>query len=109
MYTVTHKNVEGAFNHLNRKVFGKALDFSSIELDIDFLDTEWGFCVPEDDGTIVLGLTNTFPSEIDFLSTLCHEMIHLLQIVKNKPVNHGKFFKDQCSRVYKKCMLDVTH
>ena len=91
-YAVTHSKVRNAFNTLNKQVFSNQLDFESVELDIDFLDTEWGFCISED-GEIILGLTDEFPNRKSFVDVLCHEMIHLYQIVNNLNVDHKSTFK----------------
>lgn len=94
MFKVTTDTVEKTFNQINKKVFDGILSFYDLDvLDIDYLDTEWGFCI-EEDGEIILGLTDRFPSEKDFQITLCHEMIHLWQIMNGFKVNHGKRFED---------------
>jgi hypothetical protein len=93
VFAVTHKNLEKSFNKINGVVFDGLLDLRDLdEIDIDFLDTEWGYCI-EEDGEIVLGVTDEFPSKKEFEDTLCHEMIHLYQIISDLKVDHGKVFK----------------
>jgi hypothetical protein len=93
MYKVTENKLAKGFQKINKQVFDGLLDLSDIDsIEIDFLDTEWGYCVDED-GEIVLGMTDEFPSSVAFLDTLCHEMIHLYQIMSGWKVNHGKQFK----------------
>jgi hypothetical protein len=92
VYQVTEEKVAAAFNEINDQVFGGILDLDDLDdIDIDFLDTEWGYCI-EEDGEIVLGLTDEFPSQKDFKDTLCHEMTHLWQIMNGWKVNHGTAF-----------------
>ena len=92
MFTVTHKKIEKSFAKINNLIFAGALEISDIdEIDIDFLDTEYGFCI-EENGKIVLGLTDVFDSAKSFENTLCHEMIHLFQIMSDIKVDHGKSF-----------------
>lgn len=98
MFKVTIDTVEKTFDQINKKVFDGILSFYDLDVvDIDYLDTEWGFCI-EEDGEIVLGLTDEFRSKKDFQNTLCHEMIHLWQIMNGFKVNHGKRFEDMCER-----------
>jgi len=93
VYSITKKIVARDFNVINREVFDNILDFSVIDyVDIDFLDTELGYCIDEGN-EIILGLTDEFDSRDDFLNTLCHEMIHLYQILNDLGVNHGNQFK----------------
>jgi hypothetical protein len=95
-FKVNENKVRKAFKHINEHVFGGDLDINAIgEIDVDFLDTELGFCVPEED-MIVFGLTDEFPNKKEFMNTMCHEMIHLLQIVSDRKVNHGQFFASWC-------------
>lgn len=101
MYTVTAEKVNEAFSKINTELFYGELELSDVELDIDYLDTELGFCVEEDDGSIVLGLTNEFNSKEAFLDTLCHEMIHLWQIMNCWKVHHGDSFRDYADKALK--------
>lgn len=93
VYKVTEARIARNFKVINDQVFGGLLELSDIdEIDIDFLDTEWGYCVDEGN-EIILGMTNEFPSVRDFLNTLCHEMIHLYQIMNDEIVDHGETFE----------------
>lgn len=93
VFSVTRKELDKSFNRIRALVFDNLIDLSDLDdVDIDFLDTEWGYCVEEND-EIILGVTDEFSSKKAFENTLCHEMIHLYQIVSNSPVNHGKTFK----------------
>jgi hypothetical protein len=93
MFYVKHKTLEKSFNKINGVVFDDLLDLRDLDaIDIDFLDTEWGYCI-EEDGEIILGVTDKFPSKKAFEDTLCHEMIHLYQIISDLKVDHGKVFK----------------
>ena len=99
MYKVTEKRLRQKFAEINRTVFDGELEFSAIDvLEIEDSDSEAGWCVPEDDGTVYFGVIAEFPCVHSFADTLAHEMIHLHQIVNNKPVNHGKFFKTWAER-----------
>lgn len=91
MLTVTKELVEKIFLVLNVRYFCGELVVD--EFDIDFLDTEWGFCVRED-GIYIIGLTNEFEDEQQFISTLFHEMVHLYQYqkLKREPDHAHTFF-----------------
>ena len=99
MYKVTEKRLRQKFAEINRTVFDGKLEFSAIDvLEIEDSDSEAGWCVPEDDGNVYFGVMAEFPCVHSFTDTLAHEMIHLHQIVNNKPVNHGKYFKTWAER-----------
>jgi len=106
MFKVTEEIVLKEMSVLNEEMFEGLLDIDAIELDIDFLDAEWGYCVDEEDGrgTILgltdefdsyesLGLTDEFDSYESFRTILAHEMIHAYQIQECMTVNHGDVFK----------------
>jgi hypothetical protein len=93
--------VDSYFDEINKQYFSDELTLA-YELDIfteDEQPNELGYCVPEDDGYIVLGLVEEFPSMDDFLATLKHEMIHMEQITNNRPVNHGKAFISRATEI----------
>jgi len=78
MFKVTEEIVLKEMNVLNEEMFEGLLDIDAIEIDIDFLDAEWGYCVDEEDGRgTILGLTDEFDSYESFRTILAHEMIHL--------------------------------
>jgi hypothetical protein len=41
-------------------------------------------------------------------STIIHEMVHCIQFIKGKPVNHGKFFKKEAKRIRKHFGIDIN-
>jgi len=88
--------VESYFDEINKQYFSDELSVA-YELDIfteDEQPNELGYCVPEDDDLLVLGLVEKFDSMDDFLAVLKHEMIHMEQIKDNLPVGHDtKFVK----------------
>ena len=93
MYKVTENKLSKCFEKINQEVFDGLLAFEDIDsVEVEFLDTEWGYCVDED-GEIVLGITDEFPTRADFMNTLAHEMIHLFQITNSLKVNHGVAFE----------------
>jgi hypothetical protein len=94
MISINKDMVDSYFDEINRQYFNDELSVD-YELDIfteDEQPNELGYCVPEDDGCIVLGLVEEFDSLDDFLATLKHEMIHLEQIKNNRPVGHDTKF-----------------
>jgi hypothetical protein len=93
MFVVTQEILEDAFIKFNEMFFDAALEVD--ELEVDELDTEWGFCVDDDDEW-VLGVTNVFPSEQAFHETLLHELTHLYQINAGLEVNHDEKFQEIC-------------
>lgn len=94
LFEVTEEIVLKEMNVLNEEMFEGLLDIDAIELDIDFLDAEWGYCVDEEDGRgTILGLTDEFDSYESFRTILAHEMIHAYQIQECMTVNHGDVFK----------------
>tara|TARA_R110000737_G_C14546261_1_gene479924 strand:+ start:535 stop:1059 length:525 start_codon:yes stop_codon:yes gene_type:complete len=94
LFEVTEEIVLKEMNVLNKEMFEGLLDIDAIELDIDFLDAEWGYCVDEEDGRgTILGLTDEFESYESFRTILAHEMIHAYQIQECMTVNHGDVFK----------------
>jgi len=91
VYQVKESDVWKEISFINQEAFLGVIDIDAIELDIDFLDTEWGFCVPEEDVT-VLGLTDEFDSYQMFRTVLAHELIHAYQIQEELPVDHDDLF-----------------
>lgn len=94
MYKVTEKRLRQKFAEINRTVFDGKLEFSAIDvLEIEDSDSEAGWCVPEDDGNVYFGVMAEFPCVHSFTDTLAHEMIHLHQIVNDRPVCHDEYFE----------------
>jgi hypothetical protein len=92
LFEITEEIVLKEMAILNEEIFSNLINIDAIELDVDFLDTEWGYCF-EERGTIVLGLTTEFDSYELFRTVLAHEMIHAYQIQECMTVNHGDVFK----------------
>ena len=91
---VTEEIVLKEMNVLNEEMFEGLLDINAIELDIDFLDAEWGYCVDEEDGRgTILNLTNEFDSYESFRTILAHLMIHAYQIQECMAINDGDVAK----------------
>jgi hypothetical protein len=112
VYRVKESDVWKEITYINEEAFLGAIDIGYIELDIDFLDTEWGFCVPEEDVT-VLGLTDEFDSYHMFRTVLAHELIHAYQIQEKLSVNHGNLFlslADICNKSLDlSIQIEATH
>ena len=92
-YTVTDTKLATEFKTMNSRFFGSFLELDALE--IDDLDTEWGFCVDDDDEW-VLGVTREFPIKKAFQETLLHEMAHLFQLNADMPVDHNETFFEWC-------------
>jgi hypothetical protein len=108
LFEITEEIVLKEMNVLNEEMFEGLLDIDAIEIDIDFLDTEWGYCVDEEDGRgTILGLTSEFNSYDSFRYILAHEMIHAYQIQECMPVDHGDVFKLFGQFASKKLGLDI--
>lgn len=91
MLTVTKDLALKIFERLNVRYFLSKLFVH--DFDIDFMDTELGYCVREEDQYII-GLTDEFEDEQQFISTLFHEMVHLYQYqyLKREPDHDYTFF-----------------
>lgn len=80
---------------INRTVFENKLNLKSVILEIDYdLRAEWGYCVPEEEDVIYLGVAGNFPSMDFYHDILVHELIHLyqFQILEVEP-DHGATFR----------------
>jgi len=106
MYKVTEQIVREEMEKLNDELFASRLFIDDIEVDVDYLDTEWGFCIDEDD-KIVLGVTDEFEDETQFRTILAHEMIHALQLQLGIGVNHGEYFKHVANYIQEKTGLII--
>ena len=103
MYKVTDTKLAAEFVAMNKRFFDGILEVDALE--VDDLDTEWGFCVDDDDEW-VLGVTREFPSKKAFQETLLHEMAHLFQINADMTVGHDESFFECCD-LFKKDGFDV--
>ena len=91
----TRDVVLASMRRINSLIFADQIDLDCVEVVIEDLDTEWGYCIKgEDDPFPVLGVADEFPTATDLSETLVHEMVHLYQyqILKMEP-DHGKTFK----------------
>ena len=105
---VTEEIVLKEMNVLNEEMFEGLLDINAIELDIDFLDAEWGYCVDEEDGRgTILNLTNEFDSYESFRTILAHLMIHAYQIQECMAINDGDVAKMFGQYAGQKLGLDI--
>jgi hypothetical protein len=106
MYKVTEEIVRKEMDKINEEVFANFLYIDDIELDIDYLEVEDGFCFDEH-GITVLGLTDEFQDKTQFRTILAHEMIHALQIQLGVGVNHGEYFKKVANFIKEKLDLNI--
>ena len=85
-----HSTVRRLIETANKTVFEGELPVGLIDLEIEFQDDVWGFCIPSDetDGRILLGLTSEFESKIHLANTVVHELIHAMQIYNEANVGH---------------------
>jgi len=100
-YTTTVSKTKTSFAKISSQLFRGILDIDDLELEIDPLDTEVGFCIEDENGKIILGLTDKFESKKQFEDVLCHEMIHLWQIMNCWKVHHGDSFQDYAKKALK--------
>ena len=108
LFEVTEEIVLKEMNVLNEEMFEGLLDIDAIELDIDFLDAEWGYCVDEEDGRgTILNLTNEFDSYDSFRTILAHLMIHAYQIQECMAINDGDVAKMFGQYAGQKLGLDI--
>jgi hypothetical protein len=108
LFEVDEEIVMKEMDLLNETIFEGLLNLDAIEIDVDFLDTEWGYCVDEEDGRgTILGLTDEFESYESFRTILAHEMIHAYQIQECMAVNHGDVFNLLVKFAHKKLGLDI--
>jgi hypothetical protein len=108
LFEVTEEIVLEEMCNLNEEMFDGLLNIDAIEIDIDFLDTEWGSCVDEEDGRgTILSLNDTFNSYESFRTILAHEMIHAYQIQESMNVNHKTVFRLFGQYANQKLGLDI--
>jgi|TARA_B100001094_G_scaffold201103_1_gene195102 hypothetical protein len=108
LFELTEEVVQKEMAILNEEIFENLINIDAIELDVDFLDTEWGYCFEyEERGTIVLGLTTEFDSYELFRTVLAHEMIHAYQIQEGMTVDHGDVFQRFGQYTEQKIGLDI--
>tara|TARA_R110002126_G_scaffold64112_2_gene164345 strand:- start:241 stop:765 length:525 start_codon:yes stop_codon:yes gene_type:complete len=108
LFEITEEIVLKEMNVLNEEMFEGLLDINAIELDIDFLDAEWGYCVDEEDGRgTILNLTNEFDSYESFRTILAHLMIHAYQIQECMAINDGDVAKMFGQYAGQKLGLDI--
>ena len=92
----------------NANFFSNMLDLWTVDLQIEELDTEVGYCIPEDGGTITLGIANEFDSYAVFESTLVHELVHVWQIqCMDEQPNHGWSFDKMKTYISGKYFIEV--
>lgn len=91
MLMVTQDLATKIFHRLNMRYFLARLFVH--DFDISYMDTELGYCVREEDQYII-GLTDEFEDEQQFISTLFHEMVHLYQYqhLNREPDHDYTFF-----------------
>jgi len=106
MFKVTEEIVRKEMDKINEEVFADFIYTDDIEVDVDYLDSDWGGCFDEND-KIVLSLTDEFEDETQFRTILAHEMIHALQLQLGIPVNHGEYFKKVANYIQEKLGLIV--
>ena len=104
---IDENTVHAVLADINDRVFDGELPLELIDIDIDFLDTEWGFCVDEGD-RIILGLTNEFRSRKQMIAIIVHEMIHAMQIYNDVGVSHDTALWDHYINVAKGCGVNVN-
>lgn len=85
-----------------------------LSLEIDDMDTEWGYCMSAKDALCPskiakweIAVAEEFPTRRKYLGTLVHELVHLYQLTVQKfpTPNHGYFFK-RYMKTYAKPALD---
>lgn len=98
---------------VNQTVFEGELPVDLIDLDIDFQDDVWGYCVPSDevDGRILLGLTDEFEDRRQFANTVVHELIHAMQIYNEATVGHDTRMWDHYVAAAERAgyQIDITY
>jgi hypothetical protein len=104
---IDENTVRTVLADVNDSVFDGELPVELIDIDIDFLDTEWGFCVDEDN-RIILGLTNKFRSRKQMVAIIVHEMIHAMQIYNGVEVSHDTALWDHYVNVAKGHGINVN-
>jgi len=79
---------------INSLLFDDALNLKQVDIVIEKLDTEWGYCLQEiDDPFPIIGLSDRFPTATDCATTIAHELVHLYQIqILDKEPDHGRSF-----------------
>lgn len=89
------EQVKNDFRIFNLAYFNDELDIDDVEIVIENLDTELGYCYRGDEynktsgDKITLGLHNEWEDEYHYIGTLLHEMIHVYQIqILGQEPNH---------------------
>jgi len=86
----TEAEIIALIKKVNQTVFDGMLPIDLIDIDIEFQDDVWGYCIPHDevDGRILLGVTDHFEDKIQFVDTVVHELVHAMQIYNEVRVGH---------------------
>jgi len=88
--------VENLVLKLNKEVFENQIPIEHIHIEVDNPANAWipgaiGWCYEDDDEDgdfIVVGTTTEFEDEQEFADTVCHELVHSLQIYNGLVVGH---------------------
>jgi len=113
MMIATEKATRALMQRVNETVFEGELPIELIDIDIEFQDTVWGYCVPSEeyDDRILLGLTDEFENRKQFANTVVHELIHAMQIYNDAKVGHETHMWDHYVMLAEKAgyQIDVTY
>lgn len=102
------------FMRYDKKIFNSAIRKADINLSLRFNNSKkymgifCGYYVEKNKcGEIIL--SKWFMGDKDtFKSTIIHEMVHCLQFIKDKPVNHKGLFKKEYKRIKKQFGIDIS-
>lgn len=101
------------FMDFDRKIFSGRIRKADINLTLSFNNSKelMGVFVGYYHGKMKCGeirLSKRYCKDKEqFKSTLIHEMVHCIQFIKGKRVNHGAFFKRECRRIKRHFGIDI--
>jgi len=109
----TLKKAAKMFMRLDKKIFKSEIRKAEINLSLRFNNSKkymglfCGYYVEKGKcGELIL--SKWFMKNKDtFKSTVIHEMVHCIQFIRNKPVNHKGLFKSESRRIKKQFGIDI--
>lgn len=105
--------LEESVIYLDTLLFNNTIMDSSIELDISlnkskkYMGLFIGFESDTNPCADIIISRKRVKTYKELIETLAHEMLHCIQYLKGKRINHGKYFKSECRRIKKEYGLDI--
>lgn len=99
--TLTTDLLKEWYNKFNQEFFNSELPTYNIDLCVSKTKRVLGSCQMRLFGEKTIKVSNYYiRTEIEYQTTLIHEMIHLYEAIKFGVMSHGKFFKDMSRQIH---------